>query len=82
VNAVPDEWAKAHVAKFDAQALDLAPLSLALSKRVEGNSMTWRSFFESVSGGLSAGTTLAAERVARLAYIEAMLFRTIANVES
>jgi hypothetical protein len=80
VNAVPDEWAKACVKKLDAAALDLAPLSLALSKRVESNSATWQSFFESVSG-LKAATTLAPERVARLAYIEAMLFRTLANVE-
>ena len=82
VNAVPDEWAKVCVAKLDAQALDLAPLSLALSKRVEGNSTSWQSFFESVSSGLKAGTMLAPDRVARLAYIEAMLFRTLANVES
>lgn len=82
VNAVPDEWAKALVAKLDAQALDLAPLSLAISKRVEGNATTWQSFYESVSGGLKAGTTLLPERVARLAYVEAMLFRTLANVES
>ena len=82
VNAVPDEWAKARVAKLDAQALDLTPLSLALSTRVEGNSTSWPSFFESVSGGLKAGTTLPPERVARLAYVEAMLFRTLANVES
>ncbi len=82
VNAVPDEWAKACAAKLDAQALDLAPLSLALSKRVEGNSTTWQSFFDAISGGLKAGTTLAPERVARLAYIEAMLFRTLTKVES
>lgn len=81
VNAVPDEWAKARVAKLDAQGLDLAPLSLALSKRVEGNSTTWPSFFESVSGGLKAGTKLAPKQVARQAYIEAILFRTLANVE-
>ncbi len=82
VNAVPDEWAKARVAKLNAQALDLAPLSLGLSKRVEGNSTTWQPFFESVSGGVKAGTSLSPERVARLAYIEAMLFRTLANAES
>lgn len=82
VNAVPEEWAKVRVSKLDAQAFDLAPLSLALSKRVEGSSSTtWQSFFESVSG-LKAGTTLPPERVARLAYNEAMLFRTLANVES
>lgn len=82
VNAVPDEWAKACTSKVDAKALDLAPLSLALSKRVEGNSTTWQPFFESVSGGLKAGTVLAPERVARQAYVEAMLFRTLADVES
>lgn len=82
VNAVPEEWAQGRVSKLDAQAFDLAPLSLALSKRVEGSSTTtWQSFFESVSG-LKTGTTLPPERVARLAYIEAMLFRTLANVES
>lgn len=82
VNAVPDEWAKASTSKVYANALDLAPLSLALSKRVEGSSTTWQPFFESVSGGLKAGTILAPERVARQAYVEAMLFRTLADVES
>jgi hypothetical protein len=82
VNALPEEWARARVAKFSAQELDLAPLSLALSKRVEGNSTAWQAFFESVSGGVKAGTSLAPERVARLAYIEAMFLRTLANAES
>ncbi|MCE9635841.1 MAG: hypothetical protein K8T90_09065 [Planctomycetes bacterium] len=82
VNAVPEEWAKACMARVEAHALDLAPLSLALSMRVAGNATTWQSFFESVSGGLKAGTALAPERVARQAYIEAMLFRTLADVES
>ena len=81
VNAVPDEWAKARVAKLDGQALDLAPLSLALSKRVEGTSTSWQAFFESVGNGLKAGTMLAPEHVARLAYVEAILFRTLANEE-
>jgi hypothetical protein len=82
VNAVPEEWAKVRVATVDAKALDLAPLSLALSKRVEGNPTTWRPFFESVSGGLKATTALTPERVARQAYVEAMMFRTLADVES
>lgn len=81
VNAVPDEWAKARVAKLDLRALDLAPLALALSKRVEGEATTWQPFFESISG-LKTATTLAPDRVARLAYVEAMLFRTLANVEN
>lgn len=79
VNAVPEEWAKARVAKLDARALDLAPLSIALSKRVEGNATTWMPFFESISGGLKAGMPLSPERVTRLAYNEAMLFRTLAD---
>ena len=81
VNAVPDAWARDRFAKLDAQVLDLTPLSLALSKRVEGNATTWQPFFDSRSNGLKAATTLAPERVARLAYIEAMLFRTLANAE-
>jgi hypothetical protein len=81
VNAVTNEWAKVRVAKYDAQALDLAPLALALSKRVEGNSTTWQPFFDSLSGGLKTSTVLTSRRVARLAYLEAMLFRTLANVE-
>lgn len=82
VNAVPEQWAKARVANVDARVLDLAPLSLALSKRVEGTTTTWQSFFESVSGSLKTGTALAPELVARQAYVEAMLFRTVAHVES
>jgi hypothetical protein len=81
VNAVPEEWAKARVAKLDQQALDLAPLALALTKRIEGNSTTWPSFFESATG-LKTATTLAPERVARLAYVEAMLFRTLDSAEN
>jgi hypothetical protein len=82
VNAVPDRWAQDCVARLETRALDLAPLSLALSKRVEGSVTTWPPFFESVSGGLKAETMLAPERVARLVYSEAMLFRTLANVEA
>ena len=79
VNAVPDEWVKARVAKLDAQAIDLAPLSLALSKRVEGNSTSWQSFYDSVRSGPKAGTMLSPELVARHAYVEAMLFRTLSE---
>lgn len=82
VDSVPEEWAKSSIARVEARALDLAPLSLALSKRVEGNVTTWQRFFESVSGGLKAVTLLAPGRVARQAYIEAILFRTLADVES
>lgn len=81
VNAVPEEWAKRRVETVDAQVLDLAPLSLALSKRVEGQSTTWPAFFESVSGGLKATTELSPANVARQAYVESMMFRTLAEME-
>lgn len=81
VNAVPLEWAKSCVGKLDARALDLAPFSLALSKRVEGDSTSWPQFFDSASGEPKSGTTMAPDSVARQAYMEAMLFRTLADLE-
>ena len=81
VDAVPEDWAKARAAKLDERALDLAPLSLALSHRSKSSATTWQSFFESVSG-LKPSTPLAAERAARLAYIEAVLFRTLEHEDS
>lgn len=80
VNAVPEDWAKNRGAKLDDRALDLTPLSFALSHRSKGNAKTWQVFFESVSG-LKTSTTLAPQQAARLAYVEAVLFRTLSNVE-
>jgi hypothetical protein len=81
VNAVPEEWAKARAAKLAERAIDLTPLSLALSHRSKSNTSSWQQFFESNSR-LKASTTLAPERVARLAYVEAVLFSTITKTES
>lgn len=81
VNAVPEDWAKARAAKLDERPIDLAPLALALSHRIKSDTATWQSFFESNSG-LKASTTLAPERAARLAYVEALLFSTLAKAES
>jgi hypothetical protein len=81
VNAVPENWAKARAAKLAEQAIDLAPLSLALSQRSTSDTSTWQSFFES-SSGLKASTMLAPERAAWLAYVEAVLFSTLAKAET
>jgi hypothetical protein len=80
VDAVPDEWAKARAAKAMEHALDLAPLSLALSQRGKSSSSSWREFFEATSGMLSS-TSLSPKRVARQAYVEAVLLRTLAGAE-
>lgn len=79
VNAVPD-WAKAIVAKAAEGALDLAPLSLALSHRGKSGTSSWQQFFDATSG-VASSTSLAPERVARQAYIETLLLRTLAEAE-
>ncbi len=81
VNAVPEEWAKARAAKLAERAIDLTPLSLALSHRSQSNSSAWQPFFDSNSG-VKASITLTPERAAQLAYVEAMLFSTLAKTES
>lgn len=78
VNAVPEDWAKSRTTNLDGRALDLTPLAFALTKRAEAGSTAWQPFFESASG-LKVANTLTPERVARLAYVEAVLFRTLAN---
>lgn len=76
VNAVPEDWAKARAAKLVERALDLTPLSLALSHRCKSNASSWQQFFEANSG-LKASIPLAPERAAHLAYVEAVLFSTL-----
>lgn len=80
VNAVPDDWLKARTLPMVDDALDLAPLSLALFQRGRSNSSSWQQFFEGTSG-LKPSTALAPERIARQAYIEAVLLRTLADAE-
>ncbi len=81
VNAVSDDWVKTHAARIEERALDLTPLSLALSQRAKSNTKSWQQYFEANSG-LKASTSLAPERFARSAYIEAVLFRTLADSEA
>jgi hypothetical protein len=80
VNAVPNEWVKAHAATTAGHGLDLAPISLALSHRAQSDSSNWKQFFDA-SSGISASTSLTPERVARQAYMEAVLLRTLADAK-
>lgn len=81
VNAVPEDWAKKRAAKMAEGALDLTPLSLAISQRSKSNPSSWQPFFEANSG-LKASIRLAPERAARLAYVEAVLFGILAKTEN
>ena len=77
VNAVSDDWAKTRTADLPEQALDLAPLSLALLQRAKGGTANWQQYFEN-TGGVAAMKPLAPEVVAKQAYVEAVLLRTLA----
>lgn len=80
VNAVPDDWLKVRTSQMVDRALDLAPLSLALFQRGRSNSSSWQQYFEGTSG-LKPSAVLAPERIARQAYIESVLLRTLAKAE-
>ena len=81
VNAVPEDWAKVRTARSAERALDLTPLSLALSQRSKSTTSSWQQFFEA-SSGLKASISLSPERAAQLAYVEAVLLSTLAKTES
>ncbi len=80
VNAVPEEWCKEVVLQNGQSGLDLAPLWFALHHRIKSNTESWAPFFESAFS-LRATTLLAPERVARQAYFEAVLLKTLADAE-
>jgi hypothetical protein len=77
VNAVSDDWAKTRTADLPEQALDLAPLSLALLQRGKSGTANWQQYFDK-TGGIAAMKLLAPEVVAKQAYAEAVLLRTLA----
>jgi len=81
VNAVSDDWAKTRTADLPERVLDLAPLSLALQQRAKSGTAHWQQYFEK-TGGVSATKPLSPEVVAKQAYIEAVLLRTLAATES
>jgi len=81
VNALPDEWARERTAKLDEGKLDLAPLTLATYHRAKSAPTSWQQYFDS-SSGMKSSTQLTAARVARQAYVEAILLRTLADADT
>lgn len=80
VNAVSDDWAKACATNLPERALDLAPLTLALSHRAKSGTSGWQQFFEK-TGEVAPAKPLAPEVVAKQAYVEAVLLRTLAKTK-
>jgi len=81
VNALPDEWARDRAAKADESALDLTPLTLAVFHRGKSDTGSWQQYFDA-SSGMKSSTQLKAARVARQAYVEAILLRALADVDT
>jgi hypothetical protein len=81
VNALPDDWVRARAAKTDERALDLMPLTLAVSHRGKSDASSWQQYFDS-SSGMKSSTPVAPARVARQAYVEAVLLRTLADADT
>jgi hypothetical protein len=80
VNALPDEWARGRAAKADDTALDLTPLTLAVVQRGKSDPASWQHFFDA-SSWMKSSTQLTAARVARQAYVEAILLRALNDVD-
>lgn len=81
VNALPEEWARERKGQADESALDLAPLSLAIVRRANSDTASWQQYFDG-SSGMKSSTQLAAGRMARQAYVEAILLRTLADADT
>lgn len=81
INALPDDWARERAARSDAHALDLTPVALAISQRGKSGKASWQQYFDSTSG-MTSSTLVAPARVARQAYVEAVLLRTLADVNT
>jgi len=80
VNALPNDWARGRAAKADDTALDLTPLTLAVVHRGKSDTASWQQYFDA-SSGMKSSTQLTAARVARQAYVEAILLRALADVD-
>lgn len=81
VNALPDEWSRELGTNADESALDLTPLRLAIAHRGKSDTASWQQYFDS-SSGMKSSTPLTAARVARQAYVEAILLRTLADADT
>ena len=80
VNALPDDWARARTANLDDGALDRTPLTLATVHRGKSDPSSWQQYFDS-SSGMKSSTPLTTARVARQAYVETILLRTLAGAD-
>lgn len=81
VNALPCTWIQERVTKIDERVLDLVPLTLAVVHRGKSGASNWEQYFDS-SSGMKSSTRLTAVRVARQAYVEAVLLRSLADVDT
>jgi len=81
VNALPDEWVRGRAGKADDTALDLTPLTLAVVQRGKSDTASWQRYFDA-SSGIKSSSQMTAARVARQAYAEAILLRTLAEVDT
>lgn len=81
INALPDDWARERTSNLDESMLGLAPIALATFHRAKSDASSWQQYFDS-SSGLKSSTQLTATRVARQAYVEAILLRTLADAET
>lgn len=81
IDAVADFWARGRTAGLLESALDLTPLSLALLQRSRSGAKNWHHFFEN-TGGIAATKQLAPKIVAKQAYLEAVLLRTLTKSEN
>lgn len=81
VNALPDDWARERTANLDEATLGLAPITLATFHRAKSDPSSWQQYFDS-SSGLKSSTRLTAARVARQAYVEAILLRALASARA
>lgn len=81
VNALPDDWVRERTVNLDEATLGLAPIALATFHRARSDASSWQQYFDS-SSGLKSSTQLTAARVARQAYVEAIVLRMLANPET
>jgi hypothetical protein len=81
VNALPDDWARERTANLNEGTLGLTPITLATFHRARSDATSWQRYFDS-SSGLNSSTQLTAARVARQAYVEAILLRTLADPDA
>ena len=77
VDALPDDWTHQRTAKLEEGKLDLLPLMRAVFHRAKSSPTKWHQYFDA-SSGIKSSRQITAARVARQAYVEAILLRTMA----